>query len=446
MKRGKFTLTASLILIAALLSITIGSGAALAKPKLVVWGRATFAPAQHYWANDFMYRWAADKGVDIKISWLPVTDMSPKLITAVTAGNPPDIVIGGFPVLKFAEADLLLQLDDVVDKLGRDDFFDIKLKVGNVGGKIYAIPTGFELAWLHVRKDFFEKAGLMNQVPFKNEKELLLAAEKLQGIESGVYGIGLPAGGSGYDTSWIFMSYWYGFGGGLLKDRTVDGVVVGKEPYRSGLKKAFLFYREVMNKKLTPPDAGEWTDFSNNQAFINGTVAMTTNPMSIWYAIMTGKPDFVPKTRVIPDAYPIDLNEESSFIFKKTEHAELAKDLLYSFFADKDAYRKGWCEQSHYYNLPIFKSQMKIISENWKQGKIPVMAIDPYEAAMRTKFHAQPYTVPLGEATSIMDDLANSWVINDWITRAVARGEDLDELIDGIQKQVEDMVREAYEQ
>ncbi len=45
---------------------------------------------------------------------------------------------------------------------------------------------------------------------------------------------------------------------------------------------------------------------------------MTSNPMSIWYGIMTGKPDLVPKTMIHPDAFPIDQGDESNFIFSST--------------------------------------------------------------------------------------------------------------------------------
>jgi multiple sugar transport system substrate-binding protein len=444
MRRRVAVLVKIAVFLVAILIVFAGSSLAQERPKLTVWGRASFAPAQAYWANDLMYRWAAEKGVDIKITWIPVADVAPKLVTAVAAGIAPDVVIGGMPYTKFAEGGLLLPLDDLVDKIGRDDFFKVKLQAGTIKGKVYAIPSGFELTWLHVRKDFFEKAGILNMLPFESERDVVQAAEKLTGIEPGVYGIGIPLGGAGFDCEWTFTLYWYGFGGGLMKDRTVEGVVLGKEPYRSATKKTFTFLKEMFDKGLTPPDSGEWVDISNNLAYLGGKVAMTSNPMSIWYAIMTGKPELVPKTMVVPDAFPIDLGQESCYIFKSTKHPELAKDLLYTFFGDKEAYRKGWSEQSQFYNLPIFKSQMAVLSDNWKKGKYPFMGLDPYEAAMRTKFHEWPVAYPLGEATSVMADFCTSWMANDMVLRAVVKGEDFDNVIDRYQAEIEDMVREAY--
>ncbi|MBE0478678.1 extracellular solute-binding protein [Candidatus Aerophobetes bacterium] len=421
-----------------------GAGMAQVRPRLSVWGRASFAPAQAYWANSFIYEWAAEKGVDVKISWIPVADVTPKLVTAVVAGTEPDIVIGGMPYTKFAELGLLLPLDDVVAKLGKEDIFDIKLQAGIIDGKVYAIPSGWELTWMHVRKDLFEKAGILDILPFENEKDVLMAAEKLTGIEPGVYGIGLPLGGTGFDAEWTFALYWYGFGGGFMTEKSSKGVVLGKEPYRSATKRTFAFLKEIFDKRLTPPDSGEWVDISNNLAFLHGRVAMTSNPMSIWYAIMTGKPDLVPKTMVVPDAFPIDLGQESNYIFKSTKHPDLAKDLVYRFFADKEAYRKGWSEQSHFYNLPIFKSQMKVISDAWKEGRYPVMGMDPWEAAMRTKFHEWPVTYPIGEPTSVWADFCTGWMANDMVLKAVVIGESFDKVIDEYQAKAEQMAREAY--
>jgi multiple sugar transport system substrate-binding protein len=120
----------------------------------------------------------------------------------------------------------------------------------------------------HVRKDILEKAGVLDLLPFDNEEYVLMAAEKANQVEPGVYGIGLPLGGSGADCYWTFQIYYYGFGGGLLSDRSVEGAVFGKEPNRYIAKKTFAFEKDIYVRGLTPPDSGEWVDISNNMAFL----------------------------------------------------------------------------------------------------------------------------------------------------------------------------------
>jgi hypothetical protein len=41
-----------------------------------------------------------------------------------------------------------------------------------------------------------------------------------------------------------------------------------------------------LDEKLTPPDSTEWVDISNNLAYIQERIAMTLNPLSIYYALL----------------------------------------------------------------------------------------------------------------------------------------------------------------
>jgi len=360
------------------------------------------------------------------------------MAAAVAAGTPPDVVIGGTPYMIYAERGLLAPVTDIVDKLGKGDIYDIKLRQGTWDGETYAISSGFELTWLHVRKDLAEKAGVTKLFPFKTVDDLYEASKKMTGIEKDVYGVGIPLGGSGFDCGWTFHEFFYGFGGKYATGRSSAEVVIGKEPNRSAAKKALQVLKKIYDEKWTPPDSGEWTDISNNLAYLNGKVAMTSNPMSIWYAIMTGKPELVPKTMLVPDLFPIDLGDEACFVFKGPNQ-DLGKELILKFFEDKEAYRKGWCAQSFWYNLPIFKSQMDAISKEWKDGKYPYWGIDPAEAVSRA-LTVDPILPPIG----VVDSWYRGWGANDMVVRAVVKGEDPDKVIDSVQKTLEDAMLKEY--
>ncbi|MEM2178638.1 MAG: ABC transporter substrate-binding protein [Candidatus Methanomethylicia archaeon] len=314
-----------------------------------------------------------------------------------------------------------------------------KLKQGTFNGKIYALSSGFELTWLHLRKDLAEKAKVLDLFPFKSVDDLYAAAEKLTGIEKGVYGIGWPLGSSGFDCGWTFNEFLYGFGGKYAVGRSSKDVVIGKEPYRTAAKKALEVAKKVWDNKWTPPDSYEWTDISNNLAYLDGRVAMTSNPMSIYYAVMTGKPELTPKTMLVPDLFPIDLGDESCFIFKGPNE-DLAKELILEFFKDKEAYRKGWCTQSWWYNLPIFKSQLDVLSDEWKNGKHPYWGIDPKEALSRIVGVDIFEPFPIG----VIDSWYRGWGVNEMVVRAVIKGEDFDKVIDDTQKKLEDMMLKEY--
>jgi len=76
-----------------LLVVSLGYAFTQERPTITIWGRASFAPAQAYWFNSLAYEWGAKNGVDVKITWIPVADIAPKLVTAVASGTEPDLVI-----------------------------------------------------------------------------------------------------------------------------------------------------------------------------------------------------------------------------------------------------------------------------------------------------------------------------------------------------------------
>ncbi|MEZ0345918.1 MAG: extracellular solute-binding protein [Infirmifilum sp.] len=413
------------------------------KPKLVIWGRATFTPPQMYWVEKKVREWAAKNNVDVEITWLAVADIGKKLISAVEAGNPPDVVINGHPVAIFAERGLLVPIDDVVKKLNESDIYEVKLKECSWGGHYYCISTMFEATWLHVRWDIVEKAGAQDLFPLKTLDDFYTAAKKLNQVEPGVYGVGLPLGLNGYDTWWTFLHFWGGYGGGMMTNRTVSGVIMDKEPYRSALKKAFDIERRIWIEGLTPPDSDQWVDASNNNAFLQGKIAMTMNPASIYYALMTQNPKLAAVTKLFLLPVSVDCGDESVFIFKSTKYPDLAKDLVYYLFADKEDYRKGFCEASALYALPIFKSQMAVISKDWQAGKYPQFGEDPAKALEKVKF-METAAFPLGERTTPSETFREGFTWNEMIQRVVVKGENPDTVIDIYAQKLRDEVKRVY--
>jgi len=113
-----------------------------------------------------------------------------------------------------------------------------------------------------------------------------MLAKILNNTEPGVYGIGWSYGLNSYDNWWMFEHLWAYYGGGMLSNRSSAGMVMDKPPYREGLKKAFAYVSRFLDEKLTPPDSTEWVDISNNLAYIQERIAMTLNPLSIYYALL----------------------------------------------------------------------------------------------------------------------------------------------------------------
>jgi len=108
---------------------------------------------------------------------------SSKLLTAVTAGEPPEIsYIDGSVISSWAHRDALVSLDDMVKEAGieRKDFYLPSWDQNMYNGKLWGLPfctdANFALFW---NKKHFIEAGLDPDKPPKTIKELTSYANKL---------------------------------------------------------------------------------------------------------------------------------------------------------------------------------------------------------------------------------------------------------------------------
>ena len=402
-----------------------------ARKKISVWSQTPFVPPQTSWQNERCMEWGSKNNVEVEITYIPGAEFWAKLMTAIEAKTPPDLVIKGPPAAILAEKGIVVPIDDVIEKLGKDDIYPQKLKEASYKGHYYYLPNHFEISWYHIRKDLFKKAGV--DFP-KNLEELLDVARKVNQIEKGVYGFGIPFGMKSTDATYHLLDYMYQFGGGITKGRTPADVLINVEPYRSGWKKAFQYLKTFWDEKLTPPDSPEWTDASNNLAYINGAAAIVYNPPSIWYALMTQKPELAAVTTLwaIP-GHVLDMCDENAYVINGP-NSELAKDLLYYIYKDKEKYLSVYCKAGGYYALPIFKSQMEIVEGEWKKGTLPQFSMNPKEAAESTSGSVFSIVRPLDETDPILQSWWTGWKTNEFLQRAIIKGEDLDRLIEEMHK------------
>ena len=106
---------------------------------------------------------------------------------------------------------------------------------------------------------------------------------------------------------------------------------------RDQVVKILADYTTVWAKRSTPPDAVDWTNIGNNQAFHDQRVAMTINStLSITNALRAKRPDdYYQNTATIPwpqgpggETYGIETNFISVVVFKAAKNVEGAKDFL----------------------------------------------------------------------------------------------------------------------
>ena len=142
-------------------------------------------------ADEFMQ---IHPGVKINIETFSWADFYTKWTTGLASGNVPDLSTA-LPnhVVEMIDADAIIPVDDLIDRVGRDRFYEAPLKEMTAeDGACYAVPLYSHAQVMWYRKDLLEKYEL--EVP-KTWDELYNAASTIQKGENGaVYGCSVPLG------------------------------------------------------------------------------------------------------------------------------------------------------------------------------------------------------------------------------------------------------------
>lgn len=339
------------------------------KPKLRVWYRMTFIEDLNNYVRDKTLEWAEKRGVEVEISQLPFTEIYSKLTAAVEAGDPPDVSLWAPEALaaEKPERRLLLPLDDVINEIGRNDFFEASLKGHTIDGKVYCLPLWCEPYLWHIRGDVVKEYGIEIESPLSwvKAKEI---AEIVNKPEADFYGLGITLG-MNEDTTNQWNSLWWGFGGRYYTEKRARGVAIDSPATR----KAVEWIVDAWERKLIPPDAIEWDSAGNNKCYIGKRGMFVMNPASIMYSLRTSDPDLFGKTLLVPS--PVTFGGTNGFhIYTTCKHPDLAKDLLIYMLKDRELYRKAVCEASWGYCCPVLKD----VADELK--KIPYWELFAYAA------------------------------------------------------------------
>lgn len=209
-------------------------------------------------ADDFM---AIHPGVKITMETFSWGDFYTKWTTGFSSGNLPDMS-SALPnhVVEMIEYDAIVPLDDMIDRIGRDRFFEAPLKEMTKDGVCYAVSLYSHAQVLWYRKDLLEKYNL--EVP-TTWAELKKAADTITKGENGaVYGCSVPMGVGDIMGARYLNFYVRSAGETLLKEdgtanltspAVIDGINYWLEMYRDNspaesinyavLDQATLFYQ-----------------------------------------------------------------------------------------------------------------------------------------------------------------------------------------------------------
>ena len=158
--------------------------------------------------------------VQVENVFVGFNDLLPKLQTAVTGGDAPDLAAGDLiwmPTL--ARSGAIVPVDGYAASAGIDltDFYPAQLDASRADGQVYGLPVSTNNLQLFYNKDLFRQAGLDPEHPPATWDELRQMAKQCADPSAGVSGMELYTE-PGEGLTWQFQVYLWQAGGSFLTD------------------------------------------------------------------------------------------------------------------------------------------------------------------------------------------------------------------------------------
>ncbi len=305
--------------------------------KLTIIHKTEYFSAVQDLFRENVVQFAADKGVELDISTANPEifgDFLAKMVAAVEAGNPPDMSYHVLSIPQMYALDILEDMTDVVEQaisqygavIPRMAEFNAK-----IDNKWWAVPfmsvTG---AWF-ARRDVFEAKGIdVNSLDTWDARRD--AALEVSDPDNQMWGWGLSINRSG-DAHGLILGVIQGFGGSFT-DETGLLVTFNSPETVAAVEWLAEIYTSDKYKPMLPPGVESWTDTGNNEAYLAGTIALTTNQPSVYGAARANDPELFANTAVLHapktlDGRLLEAGGSGWFtIFRGAQNKDVAKELI----------------------------------------------------------------------------------------------------------------------
>jgi multiple sugar transport system substrate-binding protein len=215
---------------------------------------------------------AANPDVQVEFTQLNWGDYVQKMLSAVAAGNPPDITGGdsGLPFNFYAQGEAMV-LDELYDEWKSDGTYEALTQWGKdkwfFDGHHVGVTWQIDPRAIYYRTDLFEEAGI--PIPTTHD-ELLAAATALTDRDAEQYGLCFPGKAGSYDTDQFYMTLVFQNGGGLAD---VDGNPTFETPEHL----AALEMEQALLAAAAPEGTPSYTFAEISRLYQQGQCAMVFN-------------------------------------------------------------------------------------------------------------------------------------------------------------------------
>ena len=320
-----------------------------AKLRVLRWKRFVQADEDVWMANT--KKFSEKYGIEVRTDHENWEDVRPKAAVAANVGAGPDVIVGWLddPHLY---PEKLVDLTDLAEYLGTKygGWFPAARTYGTTSkGRWIGLPLGASGALLNYRVSWVKEAGF-EKFP-TNFDDYLRLCQALQKI-------GHPAGfalshATGDSETWMHNILW-GFGGRLVNEKN-EVVINSPETIRA------IEYMQQLSKTFIEGTAA-WSGVSNNNAFLEGKISLTSNGISIYYAAKTSTDpaknavaadmDHAPMI-VGPVGKPTELHLLSqAMVFKYSKYPNAAKEFL-RFMWEREQYEPWQAASLGYVSHPL---------------------------------------------------------------------------------------------
>ncbi|WP_309120298.1 sugar ABC transporter substrate-binding protein [Paenibacillus sp.] len=245
--------------------------AAEEKVELTWWvdSRADIQDTYETIKNDFE---TANPNVTINLVQTPDDKIAERISIAINTEELPDVQQGsiGWP-LTYAKKDLLVPLDDVVEK---EDYDQGPLNSLSVDNKLYILPNSLTAPGMLVNRELFTAKNALDLLPQNMETwtydQFVEAAKAVNDPDQGIYGFGTYAGDIGGDQG-HHMFLW-GFGAKTWSDDKTKAILNSPE----GVEGLEYLVNIINEEGITPPGVvGLKAGAVINEMFLQGKIGMT---------------------------------------------------------------------------------------------------------------------------------------------------------------------------
>lgn len=215
----------SLLLVAFIILLAGCSGNSTPAEDLVLWGG--FTGSEEEAINQVLEIYNEQNGNSADVIYESQQDLTTKLVTAMSTGDGPDIVIfDGVNTLTYAEQGAFIELDSLIEDAGLDttQYYESSYNQLNIDGKQYGLPATIDARVLFYNKDLFDKAGIDYPTDSWTWEDMYEAANACTVTTNGNLEVsGFDLSDTGLFNMWMYQA------GGIMADESTQKMSFNNE-------------------------------------------------------------------------------------------------------------------------------------------------------------------------------------------------------------------------